>query len=349
VPREKSITDPEVHGQVVAADQGPADLITPSGDEAWISRDFTLVPSLQADQAIAYKHGSAVVLEHLQSGERRAFLEDVKGGTVSQVAWATDARTLFTTRYKEIVSIDTVTGEVRPVASVAAVWMLAASPTGELLFFQEEGTFSLMSLHIGTGSVELLMADTRYVTFDWSSGVAYALCNVPRSHAEVWRVPLDRSAPDKLATLDTGGPISLSCDRSTLAVGDWTMPSRVRTVDVKTSQVQSIARGNDPTWSPTRRVLAFCGGVLGDERVSLLDESGVEQAWSADGRLLAVTACRARFDHDTFAARSSEPYGHLNSWRYEQKRAVFDLERREVTLRDGHWSDVAWRPSASSG
>ena len=51
----------------------------------------------------------------------------------------------------------------------------------------------------------------------------------------------------------------------------------------------------------------------------------------------------------TFAARSSEPYGHLHSWRYEKKRAVFDFERREVTLRDGHWSDVAWRPSASSG
>ena len=275
MPRKKSITDPEVPGQVVAADQSPSDLIGPGGDGAWISRDFTLVSSLQADQAIAYKHGSAVVLEHLQSGERRAFLEDVKGGTVSQVAWATDARTLFTTRYREMVSIDTVTGEVRPVASVAAVWMLVASPTGEHLFFQQEGTFSLMSLHIATGSVELLLADTRYVTFDWSSSIAYALCNV-RPHAEVWRVPLDRSPPDKLATLDTGGPISLSCDRSTLAVGDWTIPSRVRTVDVKTRQVQNIAHGNDPTWSPTRRVLAFCGGVFGDERVSLLDESGVE-------------------------------------------------------------------------
>ncbi len=136
---------------------------------------------------------------------------------------------------------------------------------------------------------------------------------------------------------------------------------------MQTGEVRTVGRGNDPSWCPLRRDLAFCDGDVGDAQVFLLSETGDvslllaapgerdterrdagwggRPSWSPDGQFLAVAACRATFDHEAFArADPSNKQRHSRSGRYELKRAVFDLERREVIIRDGYWSDVAWRP-----
>jgi hypothetical protein len=338
-----------------------------SGDEEWIGEGFKLVPFLHVDWWVAYKRGMAVRLENVGSEGHRAYLEDVRGGPACPVAWGPDARTLFTSRGDEVVAIDSVDGSVRVIAPARAVWTIATTPDGSTLFFQRDPGHVLTSVSIMTGSTATLMPNVWSVAFDWSDRVAYVLQNVPRGRATIWRVGLDDSEPTKLAELETGGRISLSHDHRLLAIGDWTIPSEIRTVDVQTGEIQTVGLGYEPMWSPVRRALAFGNGAFGDERVSIRDEAGTvlplfaapgeadpefrdagwggRPSWSPDGRLLALTACRARFDHDAFARDDpSNPYRHLHSWKYERKRAVFDLERREVVVREGHWSDVAWQP-----
>jgi hypothetical protein len=163
----------------------------------------------------------------------------------------------------------------------------------------------------------------------------------------------------------------LSHDRRLLAIGEWLRPSQIRTVDVRTGEVRTVGLGNNPGWCPAQNALAFGEGACGDERVSVQSETGDvsllfagpgerdteprdggwggRSSWSPDGRLLAATVCRASFDREAFARGDpSNEHRHFQSWNYGLKRAVFDFGRREVIVRDGYWSDVAWRPRAAA-
>ena len=229
-------------------------------DQAWVGPGFELVPFLEVDWPVAFKRGMAVVLENIGDGNTQAFLEDVRGGPNCPVAWAPDGRTLFATRQDEIVAIDAVDGSLTTIASASAIWTLAVTPEGEALLFQESDRQeprnrpALRRVDIATGNVETVMPDVWSATFDWTDRTAYVVRNVPRVCAEVWRIGFTSSQQTKLATLESGGRISLSHDRHLLAVGDWLLPSRVRTVDVRTGEVRVFGPGTDPRWcGPVRR------------------------------------------------------------------------------------------------
>jgi hypothetical protein len=344
--------------------------VTSGGDYAWVRNGFQVVPHLKADWLIAYKRNmAAVAVENIGSDDQRSFLDDVRGGPACPVTWGPDARTLFTTRGHEIVAIDIVDGSTRPILSVHAVWILEPTPDGDALIFRDD-TGALRRVKIATGAVETLTPNVWQAAFDWAQGAAYFVRSVPKKGAEIWRIGLEGSEATLLAHVKGAGHLSLSHDRRTLAIGDWYRPSEIKILDLGSSSVRALVSGNDPAYSPVARSLACHDGGANDESVSLVADDGATEmlfaspgprdseerdggwggraSWSPDGRFLAVTACRARFDHQACAEHNlGHKHRHL-CWSYENKRAVFDFERREVIVRDGYWSEVAWRPRATS-
>jgi hypothetical protein len=206
------------------------------------------------------------------------------------------------------------------------------------------------------GAEDITLLKSAYeAACDWPRNVAYAFTHAPKGRTAIWRVPLDGAKPEKIALVAMAESPSVSHDGRSLVFNNaWDGP-RLRILDLASGAVGDLGPGSNPLCSPVSDAVAFCDGDIGDKCVALLEPHRRRErlfcgpqapdvnmggpvgpvSWSPDGRFLAAVAsavapCSKLDDDPTSPA---ERLHRALGYECQVRRAVFDLERREVMVR----------------
>jgi hypothetical protein len=225
--------------------------------------------------------------------------------------------------------------------------------------------WTLMMSAPGVAEDITLLKSAYEAACDWPRNVAYAFTHAPKGRTAIWRVPLDGTKPEKIALVAKAESPSVSHDGRALVFNNAWDGLRLRVLDLVSGAVGDLGPGSNPLCSPVSDAIAFCDGEIGDKCVALIDRHGRRErlfcgpqvpdvnmggpvepvSWSPDGRFLAAVASAVApcSNPDNDPTSPAERLHRALGYECHVRRAVFDLERREVMVRPGEWSAVAWQ------